>query len=128
MVRGWYTVGAQLWSNRPRLILLVRRRFEPFLGPASSLMCSFTRTLSRSMFTGRTVVSSGLLVPPGMLLGESRSFLKHRGRLAQQGCEVPCDLPRLICRPLGGGECRGSGATIAGGDLPPEGPIGKPPG
>jgi hypothetical protein len=87
---------------------------------ASSSICGFTGTLSRSMFPRRTVDSSGLLVPLGMVLGKRGSFFKHRGSLARPGCEVLCDLPRLICRPFGGDECPVSGTTIAGVDLTPD--------
>jgi hypothetical protein len=63
-------------------------------------MGSLAGALSRSTFIGRVIDLSGLLVPLGMLFGQSGRFLKHSGRLAQQGTAVLCDLPRLILTPV----------------------------
>ncbi|MBV8218009.1 MAG: hypothetical protein JO325_06075 [Solirubrobacterales bacterium] len=95
-------------------------------------MCGFAGALSRSMFPGRVIDSCGLLVPLGMLLGESGRLLKHRSRLAQTRCEAFRGLLHLIWRLFGGdqwglsregrgrfrlGSLRGSGTAIRGGDL-----------
>ena len=69
----------ETWFGQRRYCFRSPGAFEPFLGMQASALRGLMSVFSRLTLLCSIIAVSGLLVPPGMRVSESRAVFKHVG-------------------------------------------------